>query len=72
MTNNKQLTKGNKMRKIAMIVGLLSILASNANAGWSYSQPNIFGGYNYYTNNGNGYSQPNIFGGYNYYGSLFN
>ena len=71
MNKNKQITKGYKMKKIAMIVGLLSILASNANA-WTYSSPNIFGGYNYYSSQGNGYSSSNIFGGYNYYGSLFN
>ena len=71
MKTNKQQMKGYKMRKIAMIVGLLSILASNANA-WTYSSPNIFGGYNYYSSHGNGYSSSNIFGGYNYYGSLFN
>ena len=71
MNTNKQLNKGYKMRKIAMIVGLLSILASNANA-WTYSSPNILGGYNYYSSQGNGYSSSNIFGGYNYYGSLFN
>ena len=72
MNKNKQITKGYKMKKMAMVIGILSVLATSANAGWSYSQPNIFGGYNYYTNNGNGYSQPNIFGGYNYHGSLFN
>jgi len=71
MKTNKQQMKGYKMKKIAMIVGLLSILASNANA-WTYSSPNIFGGYNYYSSHGNGYSSSNIFGGYNYYGSLFN
>ena len=71
MKTNKQQMKGYKMKKIAMIVGLLSILASNANA-WTYSSPNIFGGYNYYSSQGNGYSTSNIFGGYNYYGSLFN
>ena len=71
MKTSKQQMKGYKMKKIAMIVGLLSILASNANA-WTYSSPNIFGGYNYYSSQGNGYSSSNIFGGYNYYGSLFN
>ena len=71
MKTNKQQMKGYKMKKIAMIVGLLSILASNANA-WTYSSPNILGGYNYYSSHGNGYSSSNIFGGYNYYGSLFN
>ena len=29
---NKQLTKGYKMRKIAMVIGILSILATNAQA----------------------------------------
>ncbi len=32
MNNNKQLTKGNKMKKIAMIIGVLTVLASNVNA----------------------------------------
>ena len=59
------------MRKILMLIGILSILASNANA-WTYSSPNILGGYNYYSSQGNGWSSSNIFGGYNYYGSLFN
>ena len=41
--------------------------ASNANAG-SWTQKNIYGGYNYYVGNAyKGYSQPNIFGGYNYH-----
>ena len=71
MKTNKQQMKGYKMKKIEMIVGLLSILASNANA-WTYSSPNILGGYNYYSSQGSGYSSSNIFGGYNYYGSLFN
>ena len=34
MTNNKQLTKGNKMRKIAIVIGILSVLATSANAGY--------------------------------------
>ena len=71
MDKNKQLTKGYKMKKIAMVIGILSILATNANA-WTYSSPNIFGGYNYYSNGSSGWSSPNIFGGYNYYGNLFN
>ena len=55
------------MKKLALIVGLLSMLSATAHA-YTYSQPNFFGGYNYYGNNGSlGYSQPNIFGGYNYY-----
>ena len=45
MNNNKQLNKGDKMRKIAMIVGLLSILAANANAGiWTHT-PTYGGGW---------------------------
>ena len=36
MNINKQQTKGNKMKKIAMIIGVLTMLASNANAtGWN-------------------------------------
>ena len=34
MNKNKQLTKGNKMRKIAMVIGILSVLATSANAGY--------------------------------------
>ena len=45
MNINKQLNKGDKMRKIAMIVGLLSILAVNANAGiWTHT-PTYGGGW---------------------------
>jgi len=33
MNNNKQLNKGDKMRKIVMILGLLSVLATSAEAG---------------------------------------
>ena len=71
MNTNKQQTKGNKMRKIAMVIGILSVLATSANA-WTYSSPNAFGGYNYYSNGSSGWSSPNAFGGYNYYGNLFN
>ena len=35
------------MKKLALIVGLLSMIASSAHA-FSYSTPNVFGGYNYY------------------------
>ena len=45
MNINKQLNKGDKMRKIAMIVGLLSILAVNANAGYWTHTPSYGGGY---------------------------
>ena len=34
MNTNKQLTKGYKMRKMAMVIGILSVLATNANAGY--------------------------------------
>ena len=48
MNTNKQLTKGNKMRKIAMVIGILSVLSTGANAGyWShtpYSDMNYMGG----------------------------
>ena len=48
MNNNKQLTKGNKMRKIAMMIGIISVLATSANAGyWThtpYSNSNYMGG----------------------------
>ena len=66
--NNKQ-RKEKTMRKIAMIVGLVSVLATNANAGYTWSQSNILGGYNYYSSDSGmlGYSQGNILGGYNYY-----
>jgi|TARA_B100001964_G_scaffold18981_1_gene19403 hypothetical protein len=38
MTNNKQLTKGNKMRKIAIVIGILSVLATSAQAGyWTHN-----------------------------------
>ena len=68
MNTNKQLTKGNKMKKIAMVIGILSVLATSANAASYWTQPNIFGGYNLYSSNGGmqGWTQPNIFGGYNY------
>ena len=39
--------KEKTMRKIAMIVGLVSVLATNANAGYWSSQPNAYGGFNY-------------------------
>ena len=34
MNTNKQLNKGNKMRKIAMVIGILSVLSTGANAGY--------------------------------------
>ena len=45
MNTNKQLTKGNKMKKIAMVIGILSVLAVNAQAGtWTHT-PTWGGGY---------------------------
>ena len=45
MNTNKQLTKGNTMKKIAMVIGILSVLATSANAGsWSHT-PTYNGGY---------------------------
>ena len=32
------------MRKIAMVIGILSVLATSANAGYWTHTPNIFGG----------------------------
>ena len=49
MNKNKQLTKGNTMKKIAMVIGILSVLATSANAS-TWSSSNVFGGYNYYGN----------------------
>ena len=44
MNKNKQLTKGNIMKKIAMVIGILSVLATSANAGYWTHTPNGFGG----------------------------
>ena len=48
MNTNKQLTKGNSMKKIAMVIGILSVLATSANAGYwkhtPYSDLNYMGG----------------------------
>ena len=54
MNINKQQTKGNKMKKIAMIIGVLTVLASNANAvGWNLpeiiSYDNGFGSTSFYS-----------------------
>ena len=58
MNNNKQLNKGDKMRKIAMIVSLLAVLGTSAQAGYWTHTPTYGGGYtstytptwNYWTN----------------------
>ena len=44
MNINKQLNKGDKMRKIAMVIGMLSVLATSANAGYWTHTPNVYGG----------------------------
>ena len=49
MDTNKQLTKGNTMKKIAMVIGILSVLATSANATTYWTQPNIFGGSNFFS-----------------------
>ena len=46
MNNNKQLTKGYKMRKIAMIVSVLVILGTSAQAGVWKTTPSLGGGWN--------------------------
>ena len=45
MNNNKQLNKGDKMRKIAMIVSLLAVLGTSAQAGYWTHKPSFGGGY---------------------------
>ena len=45
MNTNKQLTKGYKMRKIAMIVSVLAILGTSAQAGYWTHTPTYGGGY---------------------------
>jgi len=45
MNTNKQLTKGNTMKKIAMVIGILSVLAVNAQAGMWTHTPTFGGGY---------------------------
>ena len=47
--NNKH-RKEKTMRKIAMIVGMLTVLATSADAGYWYSQPNFYGGMDYHYN----------------------
>ena len=44
MNTNKQLTKGNTMKKIAMVIGILSVLATTANAGYWKHTPTLDGG----------------------------
>ena len=68
---NQTLQKGGSMKKLALVIGLLSMIATSAQA-FTYSSPNVFGGFNYYNIGSFGYSTPNVFGGYNYHGNLFN
>jgi hypothetical protein len=44
MNTNKQLTKGDKMRKIAMIVSILAVLGTSANAASWNCRADAFGG----------------------------
>tara|TARA_X000000950_G_scaffold169682_1_gene206924 strand:+ start:138 stop:356 length:219 start_codon:yes stop_codon:yes gene_type:complete len=69
MNNNKQLTKGKTMKKIAMIIGVLSILATSANADMIWSSSNSLGGYNYFSTSQGmlGYSSSNSLGGMNFF-----
>tara|TARA_Y100001970_G_scaffold276690_1_gene379770 strand:- start:906 stop:1106 length:201 start_codon:yes stop_codon:yes gene_type:complete len=48
MNIKKQQTKGNKMKKIAMVIGILSVLATSANAGYWSHTPTYGGGFNSY------------------------
>ena len=42
---NKQITKGYKMRKVAMIVSLLALLGTSVQAGYWYHTPSYGGGW---------------------------
>jgi len=44
MNNNKQPTKGYKVRKLAIVIGILSVLATGAQAGGYVCKPNAYGG----------------------------
>lgn len=67
--NNKKQTKGYKMKKIAILLSILTVLSSGANAtGWGtdtiWTKPNYGGGYSFYSGNSFlGYSKPNYGGG---------
>ena len=54
----------NLIKTITLTMTLLAA-GSSANA-YSWSQPNILGGFDYY-GDVNGWSQPNILGGYDFY-----
>ena len=66
--------KGNKMKKIVTVIGLLTVMATSANAcGWGgcntlWSKPNYGGGYSLYSGNTFlGYSKPSYGGGSTFY-----
>ena len=76
MNNKKQTRKGNKMKKIVMVIGVLTVMATSANAcGWGgcgsnsiWSKPNYGGGYSFYSGNSFlGYSKPSYGGGSVFY-----
>ncbi len=48
MNKNKQQTKGNKMRKITMVLIMFSTLSVKANAFWN--TPDYLNTYNFYSN----------------------
>ena len=50
------------MRKLGLLLTLIAVMATSANAGYWRSTPNIFGGYDYNFDGYSGYSTPNIFG----------
>ena len=55
------------MKKLLLTLSVFGALTVNASA-YTYSTPNVFGGYNYYGSNGSyGYTTPNVFGGSNFY-----
>ncbi|MDC0352344.1 hypothetical protein OAM93_03235 [Candidatus Pelagibacter sp.] len=73
MNTNKQLTKGSTMKKMAMVISLLTVIATSANAtGWGtntiWSKPSYNGGHSFYSGNTLlGYSQPSYGGGSIFY-----
>ncbi len=46
--NNKQLTKGNKMKKVSIILSIVLLLSVKANAFWN--TPDYLNTYNFYSN----------------------
>ena len=62
-----------QMTKIGLrcVLTTVNALMAGAAMAWGYSQPNVFGGQNFYSSTGGmtGYSQRNVFGGQNFYSS---